>query len=136
MRASPARVRPGPSAVISWATIIYGAAVTVALTVAALAFILRERRTVVLVVAAAGSAAGAVAWNAVLRATGGAGFFTDAPIAVFPVSWQDAGSSVFALAVCSLVLGLGVLRDARAHEVIMRSALVAGAALAVDVYLY
>jgi hypothetical protein len=122
--------------VISWATILYGAAVTAALTAAGLALILRERRTVVLVVAAAASAAGALAWNAVLRATGGSGFFTDAPIAVFPVSWQDTGSSVFALAVSSLVLGLWVLRNDRAHEVITRSALSAGVALAVDVYLY
>ena len=122
--------------VISWATIVYGAVVTAALTAAALALILRERRSLVVVVAAAASAAGALAWNALLRTTGGAGFFTDAPIAVFPVSWQDAGSSVFALAVSSLVLGLGLLRNARAQEVISRSALVAGVALAVDVYLY
>ncbi|GAA2386524.1 hypothetical protein GCM10010255_12350 [Streptomyces coeruleofuscus] len=34
-----------------------------------------------------------------LRAAHVEPFFTDAPIAVFPVSWQDAGSWVFALAV-------------------------------------
>jgi hypothetical protein len=59
-----------------------------------------------------------------------------APIALFPVSRQDTGSSVFALPHSSLVLGLGPLRDARAHEVSAPSALIAAIALVVDVYLY
>jgi hypothetical protein len=35
------------------------------------------------------------------------GFFTDAPIRVFPASWQDTGSGVCALAAAVLVVGFG-----------------------------
>ena len=71
-----------------------------------------------------------------LRATHAGEFFTDAPIAVFPASWQDTGSGVTTVALASLVLGLGLLRSRPAHEA-TRIALVAGAAaFLVDVYLY
>jgi hypothetical protein len=56
------------------------------------------------------AAAGPVAWNAILRATRADQFFTDAPIPVFPISWQDTGSGVFAVATLASVLGLGGLR--------------------------
>ncbi|MGI9100549.1 MAG: hypothetical protein ACR2H2_19020 [Solirubrobacteraceae bacterium] len=121
---------------ISWATILYGAAITAVLTAACLIFAIRERRAQVLSVAVAASAIGPIAWNAILRATGGAGFFTDAPIVVFPISWQDTGSGIFALALASLALGLGPLRDAPAQQTMTRAALVAAIALAVDIYLY
>lgn len=121
---------------ISWTTILYGAAVTTVLTTAVLVLALRERRAPVLAVAVAASAAGPIAWNAILKCAGGNGFFVDAPIVVFPVSWQDTGSGVFALALASVVLGLGPLRDAPAHHATVRAALVAASALAVDIYLY
>jgi hypothetical protein len=37
-------------------------------------------------------------------------FFLDAPIPVFPISWQDTGSGVFTVAVAALLLGFGPLR--------------------------
>ncbi|MFF4605730.1 hypothetical protein ACFY12_23685 [Streptomyces sp. NPDC001339] len=43
------------------------------------------------------------------RATHGTQFFTDAPVAVFPISWQDTGSGVFA------VDGQLALTDPRPH---------------------
>src|SRR5262249_11642120 len=60
----------------------------------------RGRRVGAAVIAAgAGSAAlGALAWNAVLHATAASQFFVDLPFRPFPVSWQDIGSGVFALA--------------------------------------
>jgi hypothetical protein len=121
---------------ISWTAILYGAALTALFTAVALVLLTHERRRGVLIAAVGASAAGPVAWNSVLRATGGAGFFTDAPIAVFPVSWQDFGSGVFAFAVAGVMLGLGALRDAHAQAATLRAALVAFIALTTDVYLY
>lgn len=122
---------------ISWATILFGAGLTAAFTAVALVVALREqRRPQVLALAVAASALGPIAWNGILRATHASRFFTDAPIVVFPVSWQDAGSGVFAFALVTLVLGLGPLRREPAGGLVLRSLLVAVAASAVDVYLY
>jgi hypothetical protein len=121
---------------ISWTTILYGAALTAVLTAACLVFVTRERRAQVLLAAVAASAIGPIAWNAILMATGGAGFFTDASVVVFPISWQDTGSGVFALALASLALGLGPLRDAPSRQTMTRAVLVATVALMVDIYLY
>jgi len=121
--------------VLSWGTILYGAVLS-ALAAAALLLLIRERRASVLIAAAAAAAGGAVAWNAILRDAGADGFFVDAPIAVFPVSWQDTGSGVFALALGSAVLGLGPLSGGTSRQLMIRALLAAAAALLVDVYLY
>ena len=47
--------------------------------------------------------------NAILRAVNAPLFFVDAPLAGFPVSWQDT-RSFFALAALALILGVGPLR--------------------------
>ncbi len=96
----------------------------------------RERRLAVLASIAAGTIAGPVAWNAILRATDARRFFTDAPIRVFPVSWQDTGSGVFAVAALVLILGVGALRSTPGRRVVTLGALGALGALLVDVYLY
>jgi DNA-binding transcriptional MerR regulator len=57
-----------------------------------------------------------IAWNAILRAAHGRQFFTDAPLAPFPVSWQDTGSGLFALATVAVALCLGPWRSAPAHR--------------------
>ncbi|WP_211482542.1 hypothetical protein [Arthrobacter sp. OV608] len=85
---------------------------------------------------AVGAFAGPFAWNAVLRAVDAPQFFVDAPLPVFPVSWQDTGSGVFAFAVLALVLGMGPLRSAPAQRVILLAGLGSIAALVVDVFLY
>jgi hypothetical protein len=122
--------------VISWPTILYGAALSALAAAAAVGILFRERRPSVLISAAAAAAAGALAWNAILHRVGGRQFFVDAPIAVFPISWQDTGSGVFATAAATLILGLGVLRDSTGRTLV-RTAIVCGvAALLVDIYLY
>ena len=65
----------------------------------------------VLLGGAVAAATGPFAWNAILRHTGG-DFFVDAPLVVFPISLQDTGSGVFALALSALLLGFGPLRAA------------------------
>jgi hypothetical protein len=39
----------------------------------------------------------------------GDALFVDAPIAAFPVTWQDNGTAVFTLAIAILLLGLGAV---------------------------
>ncbi len=121
---------------IAWTTILRGAALTALFSPLALLVVAREHRPSVLSLAVAASALGPVAWNAILRATHASRFFTDAPITVFPVSWQDTGSGVFALAVIAIVLGFGPLRRQPAQRLMALALLVGVVALVVDVYLY
>src|SRR5215212_305081 len=94
---------------LAWSTIWYGAALSAVAAAVLVALLARPRRPAVIATAGLSAGAGPVAWNAILNAVHAPGFFTDAPIAVFPVSWQDTGSGVFALAVTALALGLGPL---------------------------
>jgi len=120
---------------ISWATILYGAALTFVLVAAAVWLSARPRRASVLV-AAASSATGAIAWNAILHATRSPDFFVDAPIAAMPASWQDTGSGAFALAATALALGLGPERRSTAAATTRLVVLAGVVAFLVDVYLY
>ncbi len=121
---------------ISWGQIGYGAVLSGVLAAAVLALIARPHRLAAAVGGGVASAAGPVAWNAILRAAHGDQFFTDAPIAVFPASWQDTGSGVFALAAASLLLGLAVFPTAPARRVSGYAAACGLVAFLVDVYLY
>ncbi|WP_028921381.1 hypothetical protein [Pseudonocardia acaciae] len=121
---------------ISWPTIGYGAALSAIVAALALALTSRNHRVPVTAAGALAAATGPLAWNAILRATHASTFFTDAPIPVFPISWQDTGSGIFALASAFLLLCLGPLRTDPAHRVIAPAALTALAALLVDIYLY
>jgi hypothetical protein len=121
--------------VITWGTIVYGAGLSAVLATGALLLGLRERRLSVVVPGAIATLASPIGWNAILRATHAQAFFTDAPIAVFPVSWQDAGSGVFTFAGAALVLGVLRRRD-QAGEVLAVVTVVALVAFLVDIYLY
>jgi hypothetical protein len=105
------------------------------LALLALRLVLRERRPAVLAAGAVAALLGPLLWDLILRHTGG-DFFVDAPGYVFPVSFEDTGSGVFATALAALVLGLGPQRAATGRRVAV-TALVCGlAALLVDIYLY
>jgi hypothetical protein len=119
----------------SWGAVAYGVVLSVVVAVVALRLLLRERRLDVL--AAAGIAAGVapLVWDLILRHTGGR-FFTDAPGLVFPVSYEDTGSGVFATALAALVLGFGPMRADIGRRIALTSAVCGLAALLVDVYLY
>jgi hypothetical protein len=121
---------------ISWGTIVYGAVLSAVAAAALVAGVVRPRRLAVIATAAAGALVGPVAWNAVLRATHGREFFTDAPIAVVPASWQDAGSGVVTIAAVALALGAGPLATGPGRRVAAIAALAGLAAFLVDVYLY
>jgi hypothetical protein len=122
--------------VISWGTILGGAAMTAAFTAAVLLLIGRVGRPAVLTTAVVAAALAPVGWNAVLRATHAGQFFTDAPITVMPASWQDAGSGVVTFAAVAAVLGAGPQRREPAQGVVALAAIAGLVAFLVDVYLY
>jgi hypothetical protein len=121
---------------LSWSTIAYGAVLSAVAAAGLTALADRPRRAVV--VAAAGLAAGlgAAAWNAILHAAHGSQFFTDAPVAIGPASWQDTGSGVFALAAAAVSLAVGPLATVPARRTTGLAVLCGAAAFLVDVYLY
>jgi hypothetical protein len=121
---------------ISWGQIAYGAVLSGVLAAGVLALLARPHRLVAAVGGGVATVAGAVAWNAILRAAHGDQFFTDAPVVVLPASWQDTGSGVFALAVSGLVLGLVALASVPARRVAWYAAVCGLVAFLVDVYLY
>lgn len=121
---------------ISWPTILYGATLTAATTLTVVLLALRQRRPVVVAAVTASAGIGPIAWNAVLHTTHGTQFFTDAPIALFPASWQDTGSGITTVALTAIALGIGPLRNEPA-KLASRLALAAGTtAFLIDVYLY
>jgi hypothetical protein len=85
---------------------------------------------------AASAVLGPVAWNAILHATHADQFFHDAPIPLFPISWQDTRSGVFTVAVAAVLLGFGPARADPARRVALQAVLAGLGALLVDVYLY
>ena len=119
----------------TWGAVVWGIAASGVLATIIFLFVLRERDRVTLVAAAVAAMLGPLLWDLILRHTGG-DFFVDAPGVVFPISFEDLGSGVFATAIGALVLGLGPLRAARGAR-LAGAALVCGlAALLVDIYLY
>jgi hypothetical protein len=120
---------------IAWGTILYGAALAAA-AAAALGLLFRVRSPVVVAFMAISAAGGSIGWNAILHATHAEEFFTDAPITVFPASWQDFGSGVFTLATASVLLGLGPLHNTSARRVTSLALLAGAGAFLVDIYLY
>nr|WTB35146.1 hypothetical protein OG781_41915 [Streptomyces sp. NBC_00830] len=120
---------------IGWGQIGYGAVLS-AVFAAVFIVVARGRTRAVVMTGALAAAVGPLAWNAVLRAAHGDQFFTDAPVIVFPVSWQDTGSGVFTLAAASLGYGFGPLAAQPSRTSIRYALLAAVAALLVDIYLY
>ncbi|HEX6788935.1 MAG TPA: hypothetical protein VF091_06805 [Gaiellaceae bacterium] len=119
----------------TWGATIWGIVASAILAVIAARFLLRERRTAVLVTTAIAALLGPLVWDLILRHTGGK-FFVDAPGYVFPVSYEDTGSGVFAAAIAVLLLGFGPLRAATGRRVAWNATICALAALIVDIYLY
>lgn len=122
--------------VLPWSTVAYGAALSAILTAVLVALAVRPRRPVVIAAAALAAAGGPAAWNAILNTVHAPEFFTDAPIPMFPISWQDTGSGVFTLALAALMLGLGPLAAAPGRQVALTALLAGVGALLVDIYLY
>jgi hypothetical protein len=119
----------------SWGAVAFGVVLSAILAAAGLWFLLRERRPSVLLTTALASLVAPLAWDVILRHTGG-DFFVDAPGVVFPVSFEDTGSGVFATALSALLLGFGPLRAASGRRLALTATVCGLAALLVDIYLY
>ncbi len=120
---------------LSWGTILLGAAITALAALAGLFLAIRPRDRQRVVSGALAAGLGPLAWNAVLRTAGGPGFREEAPWRAFPVRWQDVCCGVWALAAVAAVLGLGPDRSAPAHRVLTLALGCAVAAFLVSVYL-
>jgi hypothetical protein len=121
---------------LSWGVIAYGAALSAVAATVLVGLAGRERRLPVLACVAVSAGLGAVGWNAIPHATHADQFFHDAPIPVFPISWQDTGSGVFTVAVATVLLGSGPLRANPARRLAWLAVLTSLGALLVDIYLY
>jgi hypothetical protein len=119
----------------TWGATIWGILASAALALIGARLLLRERRPLVLAVTAVAALLGPLLWDLILRHTGGT-FFVDAPGYVFPVSYEDAGSGVFATAIAAVLLGFGPLRAEAGRRVALNIVICGLAALLVDVYLY
>lgn len=122
--------------VLPWSTVAYGVVLSGVLAAVLVGLVVRPRHPAVIGAAAAGAVVGPLGWNAILNRLGAAEFFVDAPIPVFPISWQDTGSGVFTLAAAALLLALGPLGQAPGRRVAWAALLAAVGALLVDIYLY
>lgn len=118
-------------------SMLYGAALSAVAAVLLVAFVAKDRRPGVLISVGLAASLMPIWWNLILRWTGATGAFShDIPFRPFPISWQDTGSGVFALAGASVLLALGVGAKEPAAR-IARLALWTGlAALLVDIYTY
>jgi len=121
--------------VISWGTILYGAALTALISAAVLLIRPSTRRLDYFIPGIVAAFVAPIAWNAILRATHANQFFTDAPVAAIPASWQDTGSGVFTFTIATLVL-TALHRRAPAGRIVIAAGTVALIAFLVDVYLY
>ena len=119
---------------IPWSSIVYGGVLSAAFAAVVVAAV--TRRLILTVVLALSAAAAPIGWNAVLRATHAAQFFTDAPLPLLPISWQDTGSGVATLALASVALGVGPLATSPGRRLAGLACLTGLVALLVDVYLY
>jgi hypothetical protein len=122
--------------VISWSQILYGVALTAVGETALTVAVSRWRHPALAGTAVVGAVLAVLGWQAVLHVTHAWEFFTDLPFAPFPVSWQDTGSGVTALAVTALALAYGPLRRDPAPVAATLAAASCTVALLVDVYLY
>ncbi|WP_426997052.1 hypothetical protein [Pseudarthrobacter sp. N5] len=114
-----------------------GAAMSAVLALLLVLLVLRERRPLLLATVFAAAFVMPVFWNSILGWTGAMGLFShDLPFAFFPVSWQDTGSGMFALAGASVAVAVGPGRRDPAVRTGYTALLAASAALIVDVYLY
>src|SRR4051812_7475699 len=119
----------------TWNAVFAGVVLSAILAALAVRFALQERRLSVLVTSALAALLAPLAWDVILRHTGG-DFFVDAPGYVFPVSLEDTGSGVFTVAIAALILGFGPQRATAGRRLALAALACGLAALLVDIYLY
>lgn len=119
--------------VLSWWWLLFGAIVGPLVAAVALWITgVRSRRS--LAVAGAGVLVGTVVWNVMLNVRQAVEIDVDVPFVLFPISWQDAGTGVFAFAFTTAALLSSVHRDQPGHRTLKVAGVAAMTALIIDVY--
>jgi hypothetical protein len=119
---------------LGWGTIAYGAAISALLAAAGVFVFGNERRGRVAVTAGLMTGLGVAGWDTVVRVTQSTGMLMEAPFPAFPISWQDGGCGLAALAFTTVVLGCGLRRSAKAVHLVLLGLLCGVAALLTGVY--
>ena len=121
---------------ISWGRIVYGAGLSAVLEVLVMVLVPKWRKLWLVATTAAIGFLAPFGWQAVLKITHSREFFTDLPIQVIPISWQDTGSGVITFGIRAFVLSYGPMRNDKAREVANLALATGLVAFLVDVYLY
>ena len=119
---------------LGWGTIAYGAVLSAVLATAGVFLFGSERHGRVALTAGLVSGLAVAGWGSAVRATDANGLLAEAPFELFPVSWQDGGAGLTALAATMVVLGCGLRRSARAAHLVLLGLLCGMAALLIGVY--
>ena len=119
--------------VLPWSHIVFGSLVGPGVGVAAL-WAFRERDPRTLATAAVGVFAGTWLWNLMLNVRHATSIDGDIPFKPFPISWQDTGTGIFALAITTMLLLATVHRDQPGHRTLKIAGIAAGAACLMDDY--
>lgn len=119
--------------VLPWSRIVFGSIIG-PIVGTALLWALRERDPRTLATAAAGVFAGTWLWNLMLNVRHATTVDGDIPFKPFPISWQDTGTGIFALAMTTVLLLATVQRNEPGHRTLKIAGIAAGAAFLIDVY--
>lgn len=119
--------------VLPWSHILYGSLIGPAVGVVAL-ILLGERKPQNLLAVAAGICGGTWIWNTMLNVRHAGVIDVDVPFKLFPISWQDTGTGVFAFATATLLLLATVHRNEPGRRTLKITGIAALAALIMDIY--
>lgn len=119
--------------VVPWSHVLFGSLIGPLVGVAAL-WRVNERQPSTLLVTAVGVCSGTWVWNLMLNVRHANVIDVDIPFAAFPISWQDAGTGIFAFAFAAITLLATVKRNEPGHRTLKIAGIAAAAAFVMDVY--
>lgn len=119
--------------VLPWSRILFGSIVG-PVAGAIVLWLLHERDRRTLLTAAAGVFTGTWLWNLMLNVRHATTIDGDIPFKPFPISWQDTGTGIFALAIATTLLLATVHRYPPGHRTLKIAGIAAAAAFILDVY--
>ncbi len=119
---------------LGWGTVASGALISALLAMAGVFVFGNERRGRVALTAGLVTGLAVAGWDSVLEVTHAREMFAEATLSAFPISWQDGGAGVAALAATMVVLGCGLRRSAKAVHLVLLGLLCGVAALLTGVY--
>jgi hypothetical protein len=119
--------------VLPWSQVLFGSLIGPAVGVVVL-WLAKEREPRTLLVTAGAVCAGTWLWNTMLNIRRANVIDGDLSFALFPISWQDTGTGVFAFAFAAGALLATVNRDEPGYRTLKCAGIAAATALVMDVY--